>query len=197
MIWIRCSLSESLTQIKPRTAAFHSVTAPVIYRPEIDRRTMFFRCLAPLRPERVQKWTSWLLTRAVSGTATTLLTCVITIIPGTVQALEKVSLQLKWLHQFQFAGYYVALEKGYYRDAAATCAWSPTAISSGVSRTMSSSSASDAARWSLLLASLSATRTRRLSSPSCLTSTVCPSYRSAQRLLANGNRHVVRFAATQ
>ena len=78
---------------------------------------MFFRCLAPLRPERVQKWTSWLLTRAVSGTATTLLTCVITIIPGTVQALEKVSLQLKWLHQFQFAGYYVALEKGFYRDA--------------------------------------------------------------------------------
>jgi class 3 adenylate cyclase/ABC-type nitrate/sulfonate/bicarbonate transport system substrate-binding protein len=37
--------------------------------------------------------------------------------PGTVQALEKVSLQLKWLHQFQFAGYYVALEKGFYRDA--------------------------------------------------------------------------------
>ena len=37
--------------------------------------------------------------------------------PGTAQALEKVSLQLKWLHQFQFAGYYVALEKGFYRDA--------------------------------------------------------------------------------
>ncbi len=32
-------------------------------------------------------------------------------------ANEKVVLQLKWLHQFQFAGYYVALEKGYYRDA--------------------------------------------------------------------------------
>ena len=29
-------------------------------------------------------------------------------------ALEKVSLQLKWHHQFQFAGYYAALEKGYY-----------------------------------------------------------------------------------
>jgi class 3 adenylate cyclase/ABC-type nitrate/sulfonate/bicarbonate transport system substrate-binding protein len=38
-------------------------------------------------------------------------------VPGTAQALEKVSLQLKWLHQFQFAGYYVALEKGFYRDA--------------------------------------------------------------------------------
>ncbi|MDY0051875.1 MAG: diguanylate cyclase [Aliarcobacter sp.] len=27
---------------------------------------------------------------------------------------EKVSLQLKWLHQFQFAGYYAAKEKGFY-----------------------------------------------------------------------------------
>jgi ABC-type nitrate/sulfonate/bicarbonate transport system substrate-binding protein len=26
-------------------------------------------------------------------------------------------LQLKWRHQFQFAGYYAALEKGYYREA--------------------------------------------------------------------------------
>jgi len=32
-------------------------------------------------------------------------------------ALEKVSLQLNWKHQFQFAGYYAAIEKGYYRDA--------------------------------------------------------------------------------
>jgi len=30
---------------------------------------------------------------------------------------EQISLQLKWKHQFQFAGYYMALEKGYYRDA--------------------------------------------------------------------------------
>jgi PAS domain S-box-containing protein len=30
---------------------------------------------------------------------------------------EKVTLQLKWHHQFQFAGYYAALEKGYYREA--------------------------------------------------------------------------------
>lgn len=28
--------------------------------------------------------------------------------------MEKVSLQLKWLHQFQFAGYYAAIEQGYY-----------------------------------------------------------------------------------
>src|SRR5258707_14676448 len=32
-------------------------------------------------------------------------------------ALEAVSLQLKWQHQFQFAGYYQALEQGLYRDA--------------------------------------------------------------------------------
>jgi len=32
-------------------------------------------------------------------------------------ALDKVSLQLKWSHQFQFAGYYAAAEKGFYRDA--------------------------------------------------------------------------------
>ncbi|MDX1295977.1 MAG: ABC transporter substrate-binding protein, partial [Sulfurimonadaceae bacterium] len=31
--------------------------------------------------------------------------------------LEKVSLQLQWLDQFQFAGYYMAIEKGYYREA--------------------------------------------------------------------------------
>jgi class 3 adenylate cyclase/ABC-type nitrate/sulfonate/bicarbonate transport system substrate-binding protein len=31
-------------------------------------------------------------------------------------ALDQVSLQLKWKHQFQFAGYYAAVEKGFYRD---------------------------------------------------------------------------------
>ncbi|TGL44782.1 ABC transporter substrate-binding protein [Leptospira perdikensis] len=30
---------------------------------------------------------------------------------------EKVTLHLKWFHQFQFAGYYAALEKGYYQEA--------------------------------------------------------------------------------
>jgi len=30
--------------------------------------------------------------------------------------LEKISLQLDWLHQFQFAGYYIAKEKGFYND---------------------------------------------------------------------------------
>ena len=32
-------------------------------------------------------------------------------------ALDQVTLQLKHTHQFQFAGYYAAVEKGYYRDA--------------------------------------------------------------------------------
>ncbi|MDD2652013.1 MAG: ABC transporter substrate-binding protein [Sulfurimonas sp.] len=33
------------------------------------------------------------------------------------EKLEKVSLQLQWLDQFQFAGYYMAKEKGFYEDA--------------------------------------------------------------------------------
>lgn len=33
------------------------------------------------------------------------------------EALQKVTLQLKWKHQFQFAGYYAAIEKGYYKAA--------------------------------------------------------------------------------
>ncbi|MFA9218469.1 MAG: PAS domain S-box protein, partial [Sphingomonadaceae bacterium] len=33
------------------------------------------------------------------------------------QALEKITLQLRWQHQFQFAGYYAAQEQGYYREA--------------------------------------------------------------------------------
>lgn len=34
----------------------------------------------------------------------------------SLSANETVVLQLKWLHQFQFAGYYTALEKGFYKD---------------------------------------------------------------------------------
>lgn len=36
-------------------------------------------------------------------------------LPAT--ALDAVSMQLKWKHQFQFAGYYQALEQGFYRDS--------------------------------------------------------------------------------
>ena len=32
-------------------------------------------------------------------------------------SLDKITLQLRWFHQFQFAGYYAAKMKGYYRDA--------------------------------------------------------------------------------
>lgn len=38
------------------------------------------------------------------------------ILLSPVYALETVTLQLKWTHQFQFAGYYMAKAKGYYRD---------------------------------------------------------------------------------
>jgi len=34
-----------------------------------------------------------------------------------VPALDKTTLQLKWTHAFQFAGYYAAAEQGYYREA--------------------------------------------------------------------------------
>ena len=35
---------------------------------------------------------------------------------GQAAELEKVRIQLKWFHQFQFAGYYAALEKGFYAE---------------------------------------------------------------------------------
>ena len=36
---------------------------------------------------------------------------------GAAHAADKVTLQLKWVTQAQFAGYYVALDKGFYKDA--------------------------------------------------------------------------------
>jgi diguanylate cyclase (GGDEF)-like protein/PAS domain S-box-containing protein len=33
------------------------------------------------------------------------------------QSLDKITLQLKWRHAFQFAGYYAAKEQGYYKEA--------------------------------------------------------------------------------
>lgn len=38
------------------------------------------------------------------------------LLPARAMALDVVSVQLSWSHQFQFAGYYVALAKGYYRE---------------------------------------------------------------------------------
>ena len=46
-----------------------------------------------------------------------LLLLLFVLLPLPAGALEKVVLQLKWHHQFQFAGYYAAAAKGYYRDA--------------------------------------------------------------------------------
>lgn len=43
------------------------------------------------------------------------LCCVALFLPCRAQA-EAVTLQLKWYHQFQFAGYYAAIEQGFYRD---------------------------------------------------------------------------------
>ena len=36
--------------------------------------------------------------------------------PDSNPKIETINLQLKWFHQFQFAGYYAAKEKGYYSD---------------------------------------------------------------------------------
>src|ERR1700716_4324539 len=36
---------------------------------------------------------------------------------ATAQAADKVTIQLKWVAQAQFAGYFVAKEKGFYKDA--------------------------------------------------------------------------------
>jgi len=38
------------------------------------------------------------------------------LITSSMYALEKVKLQLKWFASYQFAGYYMALNKGYYKD---------------------------------------------------------------------------------
>ena len=37
--------------------------------------------------------------------------------------LEEVRLQLQWVTQAQFAGYYVALEKGYYEEEGLIAPW--------------------------------------------------------------------------
>src|SRR4030081_1996658 len=43
--------------------------------------------------------------------------CLVLLTSHPAAALDQVSLQLKWKHQFQFAGYYAALEQGFYRNA--------------------------------------------------------------------------------
>ena len=43
--------------------------------------------------------------------------CLLLLASQPAAALDQVSMQLKWKHQFQFAGYYAALEQGFYRNA--------------------------------------------------------------------------------
>src|SRR6202049_3352184 len=43
--------------------------------------------------------------------------CLVLLASHPAAGLDSASLQLKWKHQFQFAGYYQALEQGFYRDA--------------------------------------------------------------------------------
>ncbi|SMC50420.1 NitT/TauT family transport system substrate-binding protein [Fulvimarina manganoxydans] len=49
--------------------------------------------------------------------ASLLATSALTAMPAAAQDATPVTLQLKWVTQGQFAGYYVAQEKGYYEDA--------------------------------------------------------------------------------
>ena len=46
-----------------------------------------------------------------------MLLLLLALLAAPARALEPVTLQLNWKHQFQFAGYYAAIEKGYYREA--------------------------------------------------------------------------------
>ena len=50
-------------------------------------------------------------------TAAMLLVCALLLAPGSAGALTKVSLQLQWVHQAQFAGFYLAQDLGLYRKA--------------------------------------------------------------------------------
>ncbi|MBN9134662.1 MAG: ABC transporter substrate-binding protein, partial [Phyllobacterium sp.] len=40
-----------------------------------------------------------------------------TLMAGSALAADKLTLQLKWVTQGQFAGYYVAKDKGFYKEA--------------------------------------------------------------------------------
>jgi len=48
---------------------------------------------------------------------TLLIALLSTLLFATTKPMDKVSLQLMWVDQFQFAGYYMAKEKGFYKEA--------------------------------------------------------------------------------
>ena len=62
-------------------------------------------------------WSCAIRSLAPSRFLCALLLAVLSGAPALAWALEAVSLQLKWTHAFQFAGYYAAREKGFYREA--------------------------------------------------------------------------------
>ena len=102
---------------------------------------------------------------------------------------DKVSLQLKWLHQFQFAGYYAAVEQGFYRDAGLDVEireGGPGVVVSGALEqgkvdfgvcTTNVLIPSPTSRRSLCLASFFSTLRLSSSCPAGLTSALCPSSR--------------------
>jgi class 3 adenylate cyclase/ABC-type nitrate/sulfonate/bicarbonate transport system substrate-binding protein len=57
-----------------------------------------------------------LLAISLSLSKASVLACLALLFVAPASALDRVSLQLKWKHQFQFAGYYAAVEKGFYRE---------------------------------------------------------------------------------
>jgi signal transduction histidine kinase len=58
-----------------------------------------------------------LLLGVVAGTLLPLMAPCQAVDDASARSLDHVRLQLKWTHQFQFAGYYAAIEQGYYRKA--------------------------------------------------------------------------------
>lgn len=52
-----------------------------------------------------------------SGVRRVLFGCLMLCLAGSMWGADTVTLQLKWTHAFQFAGYYAAEDQGYYRDA--------------------------------------------------------------------------------
>ena len=64
------------------------------------------------RPQRIQPRSK----AAGGGIWRPLCTLLLALLLAEPAAAEQVVLQLKWLHQFQFAGYYAALEQGFYAE---------------------------------------------------------------------------------
>ena len=53
------------------------------------------------------------------------------------ESLEKIVLPFPWYHQFQFAGYYAAVEQGYYKEVLSLRPDMPIIVCTGYSTTLS------------------------------------------------------------